>query len=197
MTTGCTTSSSNARARELRELVKVELDVRHDVFVGQSNRPGSARIAGLIQRQEYISRIEAYLMERKRRETASKGERMEALSRSLNRLTVIIAVATIIGVGRRFQRVEEFERGDDLATVARRDQAPPRASFLTLIQLEKSANHRLFRSCGFPTSCSQKHRSMNLRCISGFLQCPFTGLDQLLWPRTRRSCAGSPGRSRS
>jgi hypothetical protein len=36
---------------------------------------------------------------------------MEALSRSLNRLTVIIAVATIIGVGRRFQRVDESERG--------------------------------------------------------------------------------------
>jgi hypothetical protein len=98
-------------ARELRELSKVELDVRHDVFVGQLNRPGSARIAALIQRQEYISRIDAYLMERKRRETASQGERMEALSRSLNRLTVIIAVATIVGVGRRFQRVDESERG--------------------------------------------------------------------------------------
>jgi hypothetical protein len=98
-------------ARELRDLSSVELDVRHDVFVGQLNRPASARIAALIQRQEYISRIDAYLMERKRRETASQGERMEALSRSLNRLTVIIAVATIIGVGRRFQRVDESERG--------------------------------------------------------------------------------------
>ena len=97
-------------ARELRELSNVELDVRHDVFVGLLNRPGQARIAALIQRQEYISRIDSYLMERRRRETASQGECMEALSRSINRLTVIIAVATIVGVGRRLQRVDGFER---------------------------------------------------------------------------------------
>jgi len=88
-------------ARELRELSNVELDVRHDVLVGQLNRPGSASIAALIQRQEYISRIDSYLMERRRRESASQGERMEALFRSINnRLTVIIVIATIVGVGR-------------------------------------------------------------------------------------------------
>jgi len=87
-------------ARELRELSNVELDLRHDVLVGQSNRLGSAQMASLIQRQEYISRIDAYLMERKRRETARQGERMEALSRSINRLTVIIVISMIVGVGR-------------------------------------------------------------------------------------------------
>jgi hypothetical protein len=97
-------------ARELRELSNVELDVRHDVLVGQLNRPGQARTAALIQRQEYISRIDSYLMERRRRETASQGERMEALSKSINRLTIIIAIATIVGVGRRPQRVDGFER---------------------------------------------------------------------------------------
>jgi hypothetical protein len=88
-------------ARELRELSNVELDVRHDVLVGQLKRLGSGQMAALIQRQEYISRIDSYLMERRRRETASQRERMEALSRSINnRLTVIIVIATIVGVGR-------------------------------------------------------------------------------------------------
>jgi hypothetical protein len=97
-------------ARELRELSDVELDVRHDVLVGQLNRPGSVRIAALIQRQEYISRIDSYLMERRRRETAREGERMETLSRSIHRLTVIIAIATIVDVGRRLQRADGSER---------------------------------------------------------------------------------------
>jgi hypothetical protein len=88
-------------ARELRELSNVELDVRHDVLVGQLNRPGQARIAAPIQRQEYISRVDSYLMERRRREIASQGERLEALSRSINRLTLIIVIATIVDVGRR------------------------------------------------------------------------------------------------
>jgi hypothetical protein len=79
----------------------VELDVRHDVLVGQLNRPGQARIAAPIQRQEYISRVDSYLMERRRREIASQGERLEALSRSINRLTLIIVIATIVDVGRR------------------------------------------------------------------------------------------------
>jgi hypothetical protein len=90
-------------ARELRELSDVELDVRHDVLVGQLNRSSQARIAALIQRQEYVSRIDSYLMERRRRETAGQGERMVALSRSINRLTVIIAIATIVGAGRRLR----------------------------------------------------------------------------------------------
>ena len=86
-------------ASELRELSNVELDVRHDVLVGQLNRPGQARIEALIQRTEYISRIDSYLMERRRRATASR-ERMVALSKSINRLTIIIGIATIVGVGR-------------------------------------------------------------------------------------------------
>jgi hypothetical protein len=96
-------------AGELRELSNVELDVRHDVLVGQLNGPGPARIEALIQRKEYVSRIDSYLMERSRRETAGHGELMVALSRSINRLTIIIGIATIVGVGRMLQRVNRSE----------------------------------------------------------------------------------------
>ncbi len=39
-----------------------------------------------------------YLDELSRRETVRQGKRMEALTRSLNRLTWVITVATLIGV---------------------------------------------------------------------------------------------------
>jgi hypothetical protein len=39
-----------------------------------------------------------YLDELTRRETVRQGERMEALTRSLNRLTWVITIATLIGV---------------------------------------------------------------------------------------------------
>jgi len=39
-----------------------------------------------------------YLDELRRRETVRQGDRMEALTRSLNRLTWVITIATLIGV---------------------------------------------------------------------------------------------------
>jgi hypothetical protein len=54
----------------------------------------------------YVARAQVYADELVRRETVRQGERMEALTTSLNRLTwwivgltVIIAIATLFGVG--------------------------------------------------------------------------------------------------
>jgi hypothetical protein len=89
----------------LRTLDEAELDRRHDALAGQLNKR-SPRILAPIERQELLSRIDAYLRERERRELEEQGKRMETLTRSLNRLTwwivaltVLIAIATIIGVG--------------------------------------------------------------------------------------------------
>jgi hypothetical protein len=82
---------------ELHTLPEAELVRRHDELVRELNRT-NPRISATTTRQEYTSRIEAYLDELARRETALQGERMEALTRSLNRLTWVITIATIIGV---------------------------------------------------------------------------------------------------
>ena len=94
---------------ELSALSKAELDRRHDELAQQLNRSGSERLTSATVRQEYVSRIDAYLSERRRRESVRQGEQMEALTRSLleqgermesltgsiNSLTVVIALATI------------------------------------------------------------------------------------------------------
>jgi hypothetical protein len=46
----------------------------------------------------FLSYAEPYMNELLRRETVRQGERMEALTSSLNLLTWAIAIATVIGV---------------------------------------------------------------------------------------------------
>jgi hypothetical protein len=90
---------------ELRELPEAELGQRHDALVEYLSRFDLyAAQPNVIQ--ELRRRIEAFSTELARREMVRQGERMEALTRSLNHLTrwivwltVLIAIATIIGVG--------------------------------------------------------------------------------------------------
>jgi hypothetical protein len=94
---------------ELRALAEAELVRRHDELAQLLNRSGPVRLASATVRQEYRSRMDAYLNERARRERHQQAEQMEALTRSLveqgermesltgsiNSLTVVIALATI------------------------------------------------------------------------------------------------------
>lgn len=49
--------------------------------------------------QNRAAHYNVFLDELARRETVRQGERMEALTRSLNRLTWVITIATLVGVG--------------------------------------------------------------------------------------------------
>jgi hypothetical protein len=89
---------------ELRELQEEELEPRHDALVAYVART-DPYVTPPIVTQQRLSRIEAFAAELARRETERQGERMETLTRSLNRLTkwivaltVLIAVATVVGV---------------------------------------------------------------------------------------------------
>ena len=76
---------------ELRQLSEKELIERDAVIALQLEGADSPHL-------HYGERIDAYRAELLRRENARQGERMEALTRSLNRLTWAIAIATFIGV---------------------------------------------------------------------------------------------------
>jgi len=89
---------------ELRDLQEAELERRHDALVEYVARTDPF-VTPPIVTQQRLSRIEAFATELARRETERQGERMEALTTSLNRLTwwivaltVFIAVATLVGV---------------------------------------------------------------------------------------------------
>jgi hypothetical protein len=83
---------------ELRELPEAELEQRHDALVEYLSRMDLyAARPNVIQ--ELRRRIEAFSTELARRETVRQAKRMEALTKSLNRLTWVITIATIIGVG--------------------------------------------------------------------------------------------------
>jgi hypothetical protein len=89
---------------ELRELPEAELERRHDALVEYFTRT-DPYITPPIVKQELMSHIEAFSTELARRENARQGERMGALTGSLNyltrwivALTVLIAIATFIGV---------------------------------------------------------------------------------------------------
>ena len=69
------------RAQNLRSMTKEELIRSHDSEV-----------------QNRAAHYNIYLDELRRRETLRQGERMETLTRSINRLTWVITGATIIGV---------------------------------------------------------------------------------------------------
>ena len=69
------------RAQNLRSMTEEELIRSHDSEV-----------------QNRAAHYNIYLDELRRRETLRQGERMEALTTSINRLTWVITGATIIGV---------------------------------------------------------------------------------------------------
>ena len=49
--------------------------------------------------QDRAAHYNIYLDELARRETLRQGERMEKLTRSINALTIVITIATLLGVG--------------------------------------------------------------------------------------------------
>jgi hypothetical protein len=87
---------------ELYELDREEVAARHDVLAEEARRIFS------LNREEsmlYRQLAQLYLDELRRRETVDQGKRMETLTESLNNLTwwivvltVVIAVATLLGV---------------------------------------------------------------------------------------------------
>jgi hypothetical protein len=78
---------------ELRDLTEAELIRRYDEVVDHANR-----ITRMGAKTPFLSYAEPYINELLRRETVRQGERMEALTCSLNLLTWAIAIATVIGV---------------------------------------------------------------------------------------------------
>ena len=80
---------------ELRDLPDAELERRHDAVVralGDSSLEPQ-------ERQPYVERAHAYRAVLAQRQSARQAERMEALTRSMNRLTWVVVLATIAGVG--------------------------------------------------------------------------------------------------
>ncbi len=67
--------------RDLRSMSEDELMSRHD--------------SEMLNRSAHYN---IYLDELRRRETLRQGERMERLTSSINALTIIVAIATLVGV---------------------------------------------------------------------------------------------------
>jgi len=83
-------------AEELHTLAPEEVAARHDVLAEEARRIFS------LNREEsmlYLGLAHLYLDELRRRETQRQAERMEALTKSINLLTLVITVATLVGVG--------------------------------------------------------------------------------------------------
>jgi hypothetical protein len=95
------------RLAKLRGLSEEQLIEKHDSLVEKA----TATTGGPHEAPEKIMRLllvraQVYTDELSRREAVRQGERMETLTKSLNRLTwwivgltVLIAIATVIGVG--------------------------------------------------------------------------------------------------
>ena len=81
------------RVDELQSLTKEQVIEKHDAHVEEAR---SSNMQGV--RLVWLERAQVYADELARRETVRQGERMEALTRSLNRLTWAIAIVTIVGV---------------------------------------------------------------------------------------------------
>lgn len=86
---------------ELRDLSEQEIIRRHDALVDHANSITTMMGA----KTPFLNHAQTYTNELLRRENVRQGERMETLTRSLNHLTrwivaltVLIAIATIIGV---------------------------------------------------------------------------------------------------
>jgi CHASE3 domain sensor protein len=87
------------RVGELRNLSEQELIAKHDSWIDHANNLLAS------DKTAITNRAQTYMNELHRRESIRQGERMEALTRSLNHLTkwivaltVLIAIATLIGV---------------------------------------------------------------------------------------------------
>jgi hypothetical protein len=81
---------------ELRDkLTEGELIEKYDALIELSADPS---VTNRDAQMRYVARAQVYTDELRRREAVRQGERMEALTKSLNRLTWFITVATIIGV---------------------------------------------------------------------------------------------------
>ena len=80
---------------ELRALTDAELEQRHDAAVqAMSDTSMDAQ-----ERQHRIERAHAYRVILWYRQSARQAQRMEALTKSMNRLTWVVVLATIAGVG--------------------------------------------------------------------------------------------------
>jgi hypothetical protein len=83
------------KVSELRRLSEPELQRRHDHIMEYiQDMPGVARAETM---QAYMDRARVYTDELTRREYVRQGEKMEALTRSMNRLSVVAVIATIAG----------------------------------------------------------------------------------------------------
>jgi hypothetical protein len=87
---------------ELRSLPEAELSEKYDALMELSADPS---VTNRDAQMRYVARAQVYADELVRRETVRQGDRMEALTTSLKRLTwgivvltVIIVIATIVGV---------------------------------------------------------------------------------------------------
>ena len=80
---------------ELRALPDAEIERRHDAVM-QSLSDDSI---GDMERQIRIGRAHAYRAILEYRQSTRQSQRMEALTRSMNRLTWVVVLATILGVG--------------------------------------------------------------------------------------------------
>jgi cytochrome c553 len=79
---------------ELRALPDAEIERRHDAVM-QSLSDDSI---GDLERQIRIGRAHAYRAILEYRQSTRQSQRMEALTRSMNRLTWVVVLATIVGV---------------------------------------------------------------------------------------------------
>jgi hypothetical protein len=79
---------------EIRNLPDAELEQRHDAVVqALSDTSMEAQ-----ERQLHIERAHAYRGVLEYRQSARQAHRMEGLTRSMNRLTWVVVLATIVGV---------------------------------------------------------------------------------------------------
>jgi hypothetical protein len=84
------------RINELHAFPEEQVIEKHDALVDEaaaSSKPPVSSKLLLLERAQF------YANELARRETVRQGERMETLTRSINRLTWVITLATIAGVG--------------------------------------------------------------------------------------------------
>jgi hypothetical protein len=85
------------------EMTEAELVERYDALVEEAAAPGKPTLEAKMM---YLDRAQVYIDELTCRENVRQGKRMEKLTESLNKLTwwivvltVVIAVATLVGVG--------------------------------------------------------------------------------------------------
>jgi hypothetical protein len=80
---------------ELRNLPDAEIERRHDATI---NSLSDSSIDAQ-ERQIRIGRAHAYRAVLAQRQSVRQAQRMEGLTRSMNRLSWVVVLATIVGVG--------------------------------------------------------------------------------------------------